>query len=51
MAVTSVYSVLSFAVNQRKREFGIKMVLGATRAAVFRSVLLRYGQLRTSRLD
>ena len=41
MAVTGVYSVLSFAVNQRKREFGIKMVLGATRAAVFRSVLLR----------
>ena len=29
MAVTGVYCVLSFAVNQRKREFGIKMVLGA----------------------
>ena len=41
MAVTGVYSVLSFAVNQRTREFGIKMVLGASRAAVFRSVLWR----------
>ncbi|KAA6459688.1 FtsX-like permease family protein [Acidobacteria bacterium AB60] len=41
MAVAGVYGVLSFAVNQRTREFGIKMVLGASRAVVFRSVLLR----------
>ena len=41
MAVSGVYGVLSFAVNQRTREFGIKMVLGASRAAIFRSVLLR----------
>ena len=41
MAVTGVYCVLSLAVSQRTREFGIKMVLGATRADVFRSVLLR----------
>jgi ABC-type antimicrobial peptide transport system permease subunit len=41
MAVTGVYCVLSFAVNQRTREFGIKMVLGASRGVVFRSVLLR----------
>lgn len=41
MAVTGVYCVLSFAVNQRTREFGIKMVLGASRAVVFRAVLLR----------
>jgi predicted permease len=40
MAVTGVYCVLSFAVNQRTREFGIKMVLGASRTIVFRSVLL-----------
>jgi predicted permease len=41
MAVTGVYCVLSFAVNQRLREFGIKMVLGASRVMVFRSVLSR----------
>ncbi|HUV69904.1 MAG TPA: ABC transporter permease [Terracidiphilus sp.] len=41
MAVSGVYSVLSFAVNQRTREFGIKMVLGASRGVVFRSVLFR----------
>jgi len=41
MAVTGVYCVLSFAVNQRTREFGIKMVLGASRAEIFRAVLSR----------
>jgi ABC-type antimicrobial peptide transport system permease subunit len=41
MAITGVYCVLSFAVNQRTREFGIKMVLGATRVEIFRLVLLR----------
>ncbi|MBS1801238.1 MAG: ABC transporter permease [Acidobacteria bacterium] len=38
MAVVGVYGVLSFAVNQRTREFGIKMVLGADRGTIFRSV-------------
>jgi ABC-type antimicrobial peptide transport system permease subunit len=38
MAVVGVYGVLSFAVNQRTREFGIKMVLGANRGTIFRSV-------------
>jgi predicted permease len=41
MAVIGVYGVLSFAVNRRTREFGIKMVLGADRGAIFRSVILR----------
>jgi len=41
MAVTGVYCVLSLAVSQRTREFGIKMVLGASRAEIFRLVLLR----------
>jgi predicted permease len=43
LAVTGVYGVLSFAVNQRTREFGIRMVMGANRASIFRSILLRGG--------
>lgn len=41
MSITGVYGVLSFAVTQRTREFGIKMVLGANRGVIFRSVLWR----------
>jgi predicted permease len=44
LAVTGVYGVLSFVINQRTREFGIRMVLGANRVAVFRSILLRGGR-------
>jgi predicted permease len=41
LAVTGVYGVLSFAINQRTRELGVRMVLGANRAAIFRSILAR----------
>jgi predicted permease len=41
LAITGVYGVLSFAVNQRMREFGVKMVLGADRKTIFRSVMGR----------
>ncbi len=44
LAVTGVYAVLSFAVSQRTREFGIRMVLGANRVRVFRFILLRGGR-------
>jgi predicted permease len=39
LAITGVYAVVSFAVSQRTREFGIQMVLGATRPRIFRAVL------------
>ena len=41
LAITGVYGVLSFATGQRTREFGIKMMLGATRQLIFRSVMRR----------
>lgn len=41
LAITGVYGVLSFVVNQRRREFGVRMVLGAKRVAIFRQILLR----------
>ena len=41
LAVTGVYGALSFAISQRTRELGIRMVLGANRVTIFRSILLR----------
>jgi len=41
LALTGVYGVLSFVINQRRREFGIKMALGANRPSIFYSILLR----------
>jgi putative ABC transport system permease protein len=44
LAVTGIYGVLSFAINQRTREFGIRMALGANRHKIFRSILLYGGR-------
>jgi predicted permease len=41
LAITGVYSVLTFAISQRTREFGIQMTLGATRQSIFRTVMKR----------
>jgi len=40
LAITGVHGVLTFAIRRRTREFGIQMMLGATRQRVFRTVLV-----------
>ncbi|HEV2615175.1 MAG TPA: ADOP family duplicated permease [Candidatus Acidoferrales bacterium] len=39
LALSGVYGVVAFSMTQRTREFGIRMVLGATRESIVRSVL------------
>jgi predicted permease len=41
LAVTGVHGVLTFAIRRRTREFGIQMMLGASRPRIFRAVLSR----------
>jgi|SRR5581483_878580 len=41
LALTGLYAVLNFAIRRRRREFGIRLTLGATRSKVFRSVILK----------
>jgi ABC-type antimicrobial peptide transport system permease subunit len=41
LAMTGLFAVLNFVVQRRTREFGIQMVLGASKGVIFRGVLQR----------
>jgi ABC-type antimicrobial peptide transport system permease subunit len=43
LALVGVYGLISYAVVQRTREFGVRMALGATPAEIQRTVLRRGG--------
>jgi putative ABC transport system permease protein len=44
LATTGIYGAVSFAVNQRTRELGIRVALGATRVDIVREVLFAGGK-------
>jgi predicted permease len=44
LATTGIYGAVSFAVNQRMRELGIRVALGATRSDIVREVFLSSGK-------
>jgi predicted permease len=47
MAAVGLYGVISFSVNQRRQEFGVRMALGADRRAIV-SMVLRRGAVQAA---
>jgi ABC-type antimicrobial peptide transport system permease subunit len=44
LATSGIYGAVSFAVNQRMRDLGIRVALGASRPAIFREVFSMGGK-------
>src|SRR5205807_3615165 len=44
LATTGIYGAVSFAVNQRARDLGIRVALGATRSHIIREVFVSCGK-------
>jgi ABC-type antimicrobial peptide transport system permease subunit len=44
LATSGIYGAVSFAVNQRMRDLGIRVALGASRTAIIREVLVMGGK-------
>ena len=44
LATTGIYAAVSFAVNQRTKDLGIRVALGATRSDIMREVFLSCGK-------
>jgi predicted permease len=45
LSISGVYGVVTFGLNQRQKEIGIRMALGASRPAIVRLILLQSGRL------
>jgi predicted lysophospholipase L1 biosynthesis ABC-type transport system permease subunit len=51
LGVVGLYGVISYSVNQRTREIGVRMALGAQRSSVYRLIMQQAGWLTVAGLS